>query len=78
MDIFYYWVPIIMLGSLAYGVIGFLVFLIFSENDELEKERVIAYSVLWVLYLVTWVVINIVKGINLLVTDIMTGYFYNK
>lgn len=76
MDIFYYWV--IMLGSAAYGLIGFLVFWVFNENYELEKERVIAYSILWVLYLITWIVINIVKGINLLITDITTGYFYNK
>ena len=69
---------IIILFALAYGLISFLVFLLFSENDELEKERLIAYSVLWAPYLAVWIVINIVKGMNLLIADIMAGYFYNK
>ena len=69
---------IIILFALGYGLISFLAFLFFSENDELEKERLIAYSILWALYLVVWIVINIVKGMNLLIADIMTGYFYNK
>ena len=74
----YYMMSIIILFALAYGLISFLVFLLFSENDELEKERLIAYSVLWAPYLVVWIVINIVKGMNLLIADIMAGYFYNK
>ena len=74
----YYMMSIIILFALAYGLISFLVFLLFSENDELEKERLIAYSILWAPYLVVWIVINIVKGMNLLIADIMTGYFYNK
>lgn len=77
MDWFYI-ISIIILGFSAYGLIGFLVFLAFFKNDDLEKERVIAYSVLWFPYLITWIIINIVKGINLLITDIMTGYFYNR
>lgn len=74
----YYMMSIIILFALAYGLISFLVFLLFSENDELEKERLIAYSVLWAPYLAVWIVINIVKGMNLLIADIMAGYFYNK
>ena len=74
----YYMMSIIILFALAYGLISFLVFLLFSENDELEKERLIAYSILWAPYLVVWIVINIVKGMNLLIADIMAGYFYNK
>lgn len=74
----YYMMSIIILFALGYGLISFLAFLFFSENDELEKERLIAYSILWAPYLVVWIVINIVKGMNLLITDIMTGYFYNK
>lgn len=74
----YYMMSIIILGALAYGLISFLAFLLFFENDELEKERMIAYSILWAPYLVVWIVINIVKGMNLLIADIMTGYFYNK
>ena len=74
----YYMMSIIILFALAYGLISFLVFLFFSENDELEKERLIAYSILWAPYLVVWIVINIVKGMNLLIADIVTGYFYNK
>lgn len=74
----YYMMSIIILFALAYGLISFLVFLLFSENDELEKDRLIAYSILWVFYLVVWIVINIVKGMNLLIADIVTGYFYNK
>ena len=74
----YYMMSIIILFALGYGLISFLVFLLFSENDELEKERLIAYSILWAPYLVVWIVINIVKGMNLLIVDIVTGYFYNK
>lgn len=76
----YYMMSIIMLFALGYGLISFLVFLFFSEfeDDKLEKERMIAYSILWAPYLVVWIVINIVKGMNLLIADIMTGYFYNK
>lgn len=74
----YYMMSIIMLFALGYGLISFLVFLFFSEDDELEKERMTAYSILWAPYLVVWIVINIVKGMNLLIADIMTGYFYNK
>ena len=73
-----YMMSIIILFALAYGLISFLVFLLFSENDELKTERLIAYSILWAPYLVVWIVINIVKGMNLLLADIMTGYFYNK
>ena len=74
----YYMMSIIILFALAYGLISFLVFLLFSENDELEKERLIAYSILWAPYLAVWIVINLVKGMNLLIADIMAGYFYNK
>lgn len=77
MDWFYI-ISTIILGFSAYGLIGFLVFLVFFDNDDLEKERVIAYSVLWFPYLITWIIINIVKGINLLITDIMTGYFLQQ
>lgn len=73
----YYMTSIIILGALAYGLISFLAFLLFEDN-KLEKERVAAYSILWAPYLVVWIIINIVKGMNLLITDIMTGYFYNK
>ena len=73
----YYMTSIIILGALAYGLISFLAFLLFEDN-KLEKERVTAYSILWAPYLVVWIIINIVKGMNLLITDIMTGYFYNK
>lgn len=69
---------IIILGALAYGLISFLAFLLFFEDNKLEKERVAAYSILWAPYLVVWIAINIVKGTNLLIADIMTGYFYNK
>lgn len=74
----YYMMPIIILGVLVYGLISFLAFLLFFEDNKLEKERVVAYSILWAPYLVVWIVINIVKGTNLLIADIMTGYFYNK
>lgn len=76
----YYMMSMIMLFALGYGLISFLVFLFFFEfeDNKLEKERVAAYSILWAPYLVVWIVINIVKGTNLLIADIMTGYFYNK
>lgn len=74
----YYMMSIIILGALAYGLISFLAFLLFFEDNKLEKERVAAYSILWAPYLVVWIIINIVKGMNLLITDIVTGYFYNK
>ena len=77
MDMFYI-MPIVILSALAYGLISFIVCLTFSEYDKLEKERIMAYSVLWAPYLVVWIVINIVKGMNLLITDIVTGYFYDK
>lgn len=77
MDMFYI-MPIVILSALAYGLISFIVCLTFSEYDKLEKERIMAYSVLWAPYLVVWIVINIVKGMNLLIDDIVTGYFYNK
>ena len=77
MDMFYIML-IIILSALAYGLISFIVYLTFSEYGKLEKERIMAYSVLWAPYLVVWIVINIVKGMNLLITDIVTGYFYNK
>lgn len=77
MDMFYI-MPIIILSALAYGLISFIAYLTFSEYSKLEKERIMAYSVLWAPYLVVWIVINIVKGMNLLITDIVTGYFYNK
>ena len=74
----FYIMPIIILSALAYGLISSVVYLTFSEYCKLEKERIMAYSVLWAPYLVVWIVINIVKGMNLLITDIVTGYFYNK
>lgn len=74
----YYMMSIIMLFALGYGLISFLVFLFIFEDNKLEKERIAAYSILWAPYLMVWIVINIVKGTNLLIADIMTGYFYNK
>ena len=43
----YYMMSIIILGALAYGLISFLAFLLFFEDNKLEKERVAAYSILW-------------------------------
>ena len=74
----YYITSITILFALAYGLISFLALLLFSEDDKLDKERIIAYSLLWAPYLAVWIVINIVKGMNLLITDVFTGYFYNK
>lgn len=74
----YYMMSIILIFVLGYGLIGFLVFLFLFEDNKLEKERVAAYSILWAPYLAVWIAINIVKGTNLLITDIVTGYFYNK
>ena len=74
----YYMMSIIMLFALGYGLISFLVFLFLFEDNKLDKERVAAYSILWAPYLVVWIIINLVKGMNLLIADITTGYFYNK